>query len=157
MIENGETPDSKGATQRDLPLNFHWKAIDNDWIKSLNLPPPRNRKLGEARASVLLGALIASRAAPGQWISYSRRKEWWSTGRRYRNTAYTYATVISAVDDLSCCGKVTLSALSGGIFFSRIWKLPLPGSLYMLAPGMRFLPVEGCLWSAQQGPLGGRS
>ena len=100
-IESGKIPDIKGPPQRDLALHFHWKAIHNDWIKSLNLSPLHNRKCGEARASVLLDALISSRATPGQWISYSRRKEWWSTGRRYRNTAYTYATVIPAIDNLS--------------------------------------------------------
>lgn len=88
---------------RDLPLTFHWRALDNDWIKALDLPS-HNRKSDEARASVLLNARVASQVAPGQWISYSRRREWWSTGRRYRNTAYTYATVVSAVDELARLG-----------------------------------------------------
>jgi len=52
-------------------------------------------------ASVLLEALIANRAAPGQWVSYSRRKEWWSNSTRYRSTAYSYYTVVPAIDQLS--------------------------------------------------------
>jgi len=89
---------------RDRPLCFHWKAVDDDWIRSHNLPPPRNRKYAEARASVLLEALIANRVAPAQWISYSRRKEWWSSGTRYRGSSYTYATVPAAVEELAALG-----------------------------------------------------
>jgi hypothetical protein len=90
--------------RRDRPLCFHWKAVDIDWIKSLDLPIPRNVKHAEARASILLEALIANRVAPGQWVSYSRRKEWWSNGTRYRGTSYSYATVLPAVDELAAVG-----------------------------------------------------
>jgi hypothetical protein len=88
----------------DRPLGFHWKAVDSDWVKSLNLSASRNRKHDQARASVLLEALIADKVAPGQFVSYSRRKEWWSNGTRYRDTAYTYATIIPAIDDLTRWG-----------------------------------------------------
>ena len=90
--------------RRDRPLCFHWKAVDIDWIKSLDLPLPRNFKHAEARASVLLEALITNLVAPGQWVSYSRRKEWWSNGTRYRGTSYSYATVLPAVDELAALG-----------------------------------------------------
>jgi hypothetical protein len=90
--------------RRDRPLCFHWKAVDNNWVKSLDLPLSRNLKHAEARASVLLEALIANRVAPGQWVSYSRRKEWWSTGTHYRGASYSYATVLPAVDELAAMG-----------------------------------------------------
>ena len=99
----GKAPDIKNAG-RDRPLCFHWKALDNDWIRSLDLPRARNRQHAEARSSVLLEALIAHLAAPGQWISYSRRKEWWTSGRRYRGASYTYMTVPAAVDELATLG-----------------------------------------------------
>jgi hypothetical protein len=89
---------------RDRYLGFHWKAVDNDWVKSLDLPLPHNCKHAEAIAAVLLEAFIANLVAPEQWVSYSRRKEWWSSGRRYRGTFYTYATVLRAVDDLAASG-----------------------------------------------------
>ena len=89
---------------RDRPLCFHWRAVDEDWITSLDLPAPRNRKHAKARASVLLEALIANHVAPGQYVSYSRRKEWWSNGTRYRGASYTYATVLAAVDELTGLG-----------------------------------------------------
>jgi hypothetical protein len=54
-------------------------------------------------ASVLLEALIANRA-PGQWVSYSRRKEWWSNSTRYRSTTYSYYTVVPVIDQLSSQG-----------------------------------------------------
>jgi hypothetical protein len=75
-------------------------------MRSLGLPVPRNRRHAEARASVLLEALIANLIEPGQWVSYSRRREWWSNGTRYRGTAYSYATVPPAVDELACWGLV---------------------------------------------------
>jgi hypothetical protein len=90
--------------RRDRPLCFHWKAVDIDWIRSLDLPLPRNFKHAEARASVLLEALLTNLVAPGQWVSYSRRKEWWSNGTRYRGTSYSYATVLPAVDELTAVG-----------------------------------------------------
>jgi hypothetical protein len=103
---NGDNSEIKERElRRDRSLCFHWKAVDNaDWIKSLDLPIPRNVKHAEARASILLEALIANRVAPGQWVSYSRRKEWWSAGTRYRGTSYTYATVLPAVDELAALG-----------------------------------------------------
>ena len=100
---DGATANSDNS-KRDRALCCHWKANDSDWVKSLNLPAPRNRKHDQARASVLLEALIADRVAPEQFVSYSRRKEWWGTGTRYRDTAYTYATVIPAIDDLTRWG-----------------------------------------------------
>ena len=100
---DGATGNSDNS-KRDRALCYHWKANDSDWVKSLNLPAPRNRKHDQARASVLLEALIADRVAPEQFVSYSRRKEWWGTGTRYRDTAYTYATVIPAIDDLTRWG-----------------------------------------------------
>jgi hypothetical protein len=89
---------------RDRPLCFHWKAVDNDWVRSLDLPSPRNCKHAEARASVLLEAFIADLVAPRQWVSYSRRKEWWSNGTRYRRASYSYATVLPAVGELAAAG-----------------------------------------------------
>ena len=100
---DGATANSDNS-KRDRALCYHWKANDSDWVKSLDLPAPRNRKHDQARASVLLEALIADRVAPEQFVSYSRRKEWWGTGTRYRDTAYTYATVIPAIDDLTRWG-----------------------------------------------------
>jgi hypothetical protein len=93
-----------GKAGRDFPLSFHWQVVDDDWMTLLGLPPPRNRRYAEARASVLLEALIGNLIAPGLWISYSRRKEWWSTGRRYRGSSYSYATVPAAVDELADFG-----------------------------------------------------
>lgn len=100
---NGDASEIKGPG-RDRPLCFHWKAVDDGWMISLDLPPPRNRKHAEATASILIEALIAKLVAPGQWVSYSRRKEWWSNGTRYRGASYTYATVLGAVDELTGLG-----------------------------------------------------
>src|SRR3954447_22378012 len=86
----------------DKPLAFHWRALDERWINALDLPPARNRAYARARASIVLEALITARVQPGKWISYSRRKEWYSGGRRYRRTDYSFSTVPDVVDELEC-------------------------------------------------------
>src|SRR3954465_4151536 len=86
----------------DKPLVFHWRALDEGWINALDLPPARNRAYVRARASIVLEALIPARVQPGKWISYSRRKEWYSSGRRYRRTDYSFSTVPDVVNELEC-------------------------------------------------------
>src|SRR5215217_2991659 len=84
----------------DKPLAFHWRALDEGWIDALALPKARSRAYEQARASILLETMITARSAPEAWISYSRRKNWYSTGQRYRSTAYGFSTVPKAVDEL---------------------------------------------------------
>lgn len=76
----------------DKALSFHWQ-IDADALPFL----------GEAAAtdatvrSIVAEAILVCRSDPEQWISYSRRKNfYWRT--RYRRTTYTYTSVIRAVD-----------------------------------------------------------
>jgi len=48
---------------------------------------------------ILVEALIG--AQNGQGVSYSRRKVFYSIGKRYRAPAHTYATVLGSVDELA--------------------------------------------------------
>jgi len=135
--------DNRSEPGRDRPLCFHWKAADSDWIKSLGLPLFRNRKHAEATESILLEALIANLVAPGQWVSYSRRKEWWSNGTRYRGTAYSYATVPPTVDELSASGLLEHDRKPPG---NRGWQSRFRATLQLVQtvkiPTVIYDPVE---------------
>jgi hypothetical protein len=56
------------------------------------------------------------RADPEGWISYSRRKEWWSQASRYRGAAYTYTTVTRSVDTLAAAGLIEHNKAPAGSY-----------------------------------------
>ena len=93
-------------TERDKSLSFHWRAVDETWIDNLNLPTARSRKHELARSAIIVDAALSGIAEPDRWISYSRRHDWWNQGKRYRGSAFTYATVPPAVDELDRLGLV---------------------------------------------------
>ena len=87
---------------RDRPLSFHWRA-PREWIDALGLPPTRSIRHEEARAAILLEAVIAARAgSPG--VAYSRDWNFYSGQRRYRGTSYSFRTVVPTIDELADLG-----------------------------------------------------
>lgn len=103
-----EPPQSTGEQtqrERDRPLSFHWKAAPG-WMKDLDLPTARSPRHQLARESILLEAVLAE---VGGWpaTSYSRRRAFYTDGRRYRGTAFTYDTVVPSVDELARLGLVS--------------------------------------------------
>src|SRR5215207_10050139 len=90
----------------DKPLDFHWRSMDESWIDELHLPAASSKAYVRARASIVLEAMITERSELGRWISYSRRKPWYSTGKRYRSTDYSFSTVPPAVDELEKLGLI---------------------------------------------------
>jgi len=91
-------------SERDHALSFHWKPVDLGVLDPLGLPPARNMLHAHARASVVTEAYIIGRTQPDRSISYSRRRDFYTDQQRYRGTAYTYNTVLSAVDELADFG-----------------------------------------------------
>jgi hypothetical protein len=95
---SGETEhrqyDSSG--DRDRPLSFHWSAPD--LARELGLPPARNVAFETVRASILAEAAMGAETEKA--VSYSRRRQFYSNGKRYRDTAYTYATVLPTIAEL---------------------------------------------------------
>jgi hypothetical protein len=88
---------------RDRPLDFHWRvpataAARTGWKVS------GDRDFDQAMRSIMAALVLAGRAE--EWISYSRRREWYSTGVHYQGTAYTFDRIIGAVDELLCLGLV---------------------------------------------------
>ncbi len=92
--------------ERDKPLSFHWRAADPSWIDDLDLPESRSAKRDAARSAILVDAALTGIAEPDRWISYARANGWWSTGQRYRGSAFTRSTVLPAIDELAALGLV---------------------------------------------------
>jgi hypothetical protein len=90
----------------DKPLAFHWRSMDESWIDELHLSAASSKAYVRARASIVLEARITARFEPDRWISYSRRKPWYSNGKRYRSTEYSFSTVPPAVDELEKLGLI---------------------------------------------------
>jgi hypothetical protein len=94
---------------------------------------------------ILAEALLG--AETGQGVSYSRRKVYYSGGKRYRSRAYTYATVLASVAEL---------VQNGWLFEHRVERLAIvvlgdagtdPGGASVLCrvdvSGTRTYPNEG--------------
>ena len=105
----------KNNDDRDRPLSFHWHAMD--LVRLLRLPQARSRAHEMARASILAEAIFGWES--GQGVSYSRRRAFYSSSRRYRGTAFTYLTVLSAVADLARSGWIVDCPVAPG---NRGWQ-----------------------------------
>lgn len=108
-----ELADDPESPQRDRPLTFHWRAPP-DWIGRLRLAPARSRRHEAARESILLEAVLAE---IGGWpaVSYSRRREFYAGQRRYFGTAFTFSTVVPAVDELTARSLLNNTVAASGI------------------------------------------
>lgn len=88
---------------RDRPLDFHWRvpkaaAARTGWNGS------GDRQYDTAMRSIMAALVLAGRV--GEWVSYSRRREWYRDERRYQGLSYTYARIVAAVDELLALGLI---------------------------------------------------
>jgi hypothetical protein len=83
----------------DWPLTLHWRGITPDQIDALGLPAIGSSKRIAARGCVLAD-LVLARHAGDRWVSYSRRRDHYSLGRRYRGAAYSYCIITRTVREL---------------------------------------------------------
>ncbi|MDN3575019.1 hypothetical protein [Methylobacterium longum] len=93
-----EAPSPLELWKRDRPLSFHWRTRDFERIHALGLYRNVDRKRNSARDAILTEAILAH--DEGRWVSYSRHKAFYTGIQRYHGTDYTYATVLSVVDEL---------------------------------------------------------
>src|SRR5271156_4086551 len=70
-----------GAGYRDRPLTFQWQS-PLGLFHALRLPAASNGACDATRRAILAQAILG--AESGQGVSYSRRKVFYSTGKRYR-------------------------------------------------------------------------
>jgi len=112
-----DDPENHSLHEPDRPLTFHWRTIDADLIHSLGVPLSRNKDFNAARNSILTEAALAHYEQ--RWVSYSRRKGFYAGLRRYYGTAYTFSTVIPAVEELLRLGLIEEERSSPG---QRGWQ-----------------------------------
>jgi hypothetical protein len=135
MIDDGSSTDK--------PLAFHWRAMDEGWIDALALPAAQSRAYEQARASILLEAMITARSAPESWISYSRCRNWYSQGQRYRSTAYRFSTVPKAMDELERLGLLEHDRARPGRFGRQSSFRAVPALVQVVAlPAVLYDPGE---------------
>lgn len=95
--EFNKDPDiDREPVSRDRPLTGCWKLLVD-----LGLSKPaeiRQQRHADAAAILYGDLLVAHRSNPRRWVSYSRRREFYARGRRYRPRAITLATVLRFVD-----------------------------------------------------------
>jgi hypothetical protein len=80
-------------SERDRPLSFHWKTVG--LVHVFGLPTSRNAKQEATMNAILAEAILAAEA--GRRVSYSARWVFYSQGKRYRGTSFTYSTVMPAI------------------------------------------------------------
>lgn len=93
-LERGVEP----PTERDRPLTFHWRPRTDEMMKSSVFTSRQSTDREIARQHIIAEAMLAYEE--GRYVSYSRRKAFYTGRRRYHGTAFTYANVLSAVEDL---------------------------------------------------------
>jgi hypothetical protein len=103
------------VTDRDRPLSFHWRTVD--FVHLLGLPLAHNRAYDATRSAILAEAILA--AEVGHGVSYSRRRGFYSEGRRYRGTSFTYASVMAAIAGLDRAGWISDCRVAPG---NRGWQ-----------------------------------
>jgi hypothetical protein len=93
--------------ERDHPLNCHWRPVRADAFDNLGLPLPWSKAAANTRIRILTEAFLVGRSDPRAWISYSRRRGFYSARRgRYWSTTYTYDLVVPTLDLLASLGVI---------------------------------------------------
>jgi hypothetical protein len=92
---------------RDHPLSCNWRPVRPDAYDDLGLPPARSKAAALARAQILTEAFVIGRSDPRAWVSYSRRREFYTARRgRYWPSTYTFNMVVPAVGQLADLGAL---------------------------------------------------
>jgi len=125
-------------SNRDKPLSFHWKPLDDTWLDALGLPPARSNKERRARNAIITEAVTVGRAEPDRWISYSRRKAFYAGKQRYYGVDYAYSTVLAIIDALAAEGLLEHDKKRPG---SRGWQSRFRATPALLATIEKPLPV----------------
>ena len=93
------------VTERDKPLSFHWRAESDVFLNAIPPSVDLSERQRRAWSSIILDAILEG-LGKGRWISYSRRKSFYSGLGRYHGTDYAYSTVPPIVDRLAADGFV---------------------------------------------------
>ncbi|MCJ2018957.1 hypothetical protein MKK84_16155 [Methylobacterium sp. E-065] len=91
-------PGAERLVERDRPLTFNWHPRTDELLGSSVLIPTLSAAGEIARQRIIAEAVLAHEE--GRYVSYSRRKTFYTGRRRYNGVAFTYTNVILVVEDL---------------------------------------------------------
>ncbi|MCJ2065694.1 hypothetical protein MKK63_23720 [Methylobacterium sp. J-088] len=91
-------PGAERLVKRDRPLTFNWHPRTDELLGSSVLIPTLSAAAEIARQRIIAEAMLAHEE--GRYVSYSRRKTFYTGRRRYNGVAFTYTNVILVVEDL---------------------------------------------------------
>jgi hypothetical protein len=111
-------PPEGGKPKRDYPITLKWQPDSLDAFDVLGLPPPKSKRFAFARCGILAEALVVNRVRPEEYLSYSRRRPFYSA-RRYYPNYYRYSTVVPAVDQFERCGLIEHDRAPPGSYGKR--------------------------------------
>jgi len=114
------TPDSKRAGSNcrppqafDRPLDFHW-TTDCAALDRTGWQPTGDRLYDLCVRSILTAVALAAQAGDEGWVSFSRRKTWYTGKARYQGLPYSYVRITRAVNELRAAGLIEeIRACSG--------------------------------------------
>jgi hypothetical protein len=84
------------GTGRDISITFRFRS-DAGAMARLALSPADDVRYADARNAIFTEAKLA--ADMGRGLSYSRRRDFYTRGRRYYGDTISYRTVLAAVND----------------------------------------------------------
>ena len=141
----------------DHPLGCRWRPVTADAFAPLDLPPARFRAAATVRTQILTEAYIIGRADADRWVSYSRRRDFYSARRsRYCPTTFTYDLILPAVDELAASGHLDHEKMPPG---NLGWQSRFKAShalmkvLDQTPPALVHAPAECIILRDQDGEL----
>lgn len=96
---------SRQPQEFDRPLDFHWTS-DRAALDRTGWQPTGNKLYDRCVRSILTAVALAGQAADEGWVSYSRRREWYTGKQRYQGLPYSYLRIRRAVDELCSKGLI---------------------------------------------------
>ena len=105
-------PGTERPIERDRPLTFRWRPRTKELLGPSTFTPMLSVGREIARQRIIAEAMLAHEE--GRFVSYSRRKAFYTDRRRYNGAAFTYTNVISVVEDLLRQGLIEEERASPG-------------------------------------------
>jgi hypothetical protein len=97
--------------KRDRALTLNWRPSEPGSYDRLGLPDLNSTKAMKAREQIIAEAVAAD---PERWVSYSRRKNYYTGHQRYWRETHAYRAIVPAVDQLAREGLIEHEKMPSG-------------------------------------------
>lgn len=139
-IQEDTLPNYRGDN-RDAPLISDWRVSDPAFFDGLQLPTMQ-RAGADMRNRIITQAVVVGRNSRDQWISYSRRPEFYAQHRcpRYHPRCFSYAAIIAILDQLGDAGVINHEIATAG---QLGWQSRFRATAHLLAYAEHdgFIPI----------------